>query len=430
MLGTGPAIAPVRAQVYRVACPEGHVLHGHRTDGYQALRCPECEQGIFVLPRSPLPEPAAPRSAGHATRRAERPAMPEELVLEDPPSPVEVAWARAEHAATRPRPPAAAPADAEPEAEIEWVDEVDEPADPPREGEAPPEPRKRPGKRASSTESSPSREKTDAAPSRKKARPEPEPVPPGMIAIEEPVGLGEWARRHKNPLIFVAVVAIVAGTVALRLRQRRIEDLPQVVEIGRIKGLDALDAGDFATAKQVLAEAAKAVEGLGGDVEGAEAIVQGAREAALLADFKGGGLGELVEEAAKYNPPDAWPAQFDAIYKGRSEIFMAEVTASPDPADPESAYAIDWPIFYGPGPRPEGLGRLDLKGFKLLEQARPKVGDVVTFGARLASIRFDAVKGEWVVRLDPDSGAFMTHAKAMAHLPGWDKDAEAAEPMP
>jgi hypothetical protein len=251
-----------------------------------------------------------------------------------------------------------------------------------------------------------------------------------MIAIEERPGLAEWARGHKNALIFVAVAAVVAGTVTLRLRQRRIENLPQVVEIGRIKGLEALDAGDFSTAKQVLAEAAKAVETLGGDVEGAEAILQGAREAALLADFKGGGLGELVEEAAKYNPPDAWPAQFDAIYKGRSEIFMAEVMDVPDPANPDSAYAIDWPIYYGPGPRPEGTGRLDLKGFKLLEQARPKRGDVVTFGARLESIRFDALKGTWVVRLDPDSGVFMTHAQAMSHLPGWEKDAEAAEPMP
>ncbi len=405
------------------------MLHGHRTDGYQALRCPECDQGIFVLPRSPLPEPAPPRSQAAAARRAARPEVPEELVLENPPSPAEVAWAKVGHAATRPHPPAA-PADAEPEAEIEWIDEDDEPAGPSREGEAPPEPLKSRRKKPSPAPAADARARSAGTSREKKGGPEPEPVPPGMIAIEERPGLTEWARGHKNTLIFVGVIVIVAGTVTLRLRQRRIENLPQVVEIGRIKGLDALDAGDFATAKQVLAEAARAVEGLGGDVEGAEAILQGSREAALLADFKGGGLDDLVEEAAKFNPPDAWPAQFEAIYKGRSEVFMATIIDVPDPAKPDSAYAIDWPIYYGPGPRPEGTGRLDFKGFKLFEQARPRVGDVVTFGARLDSIRFDPLKSEWVVRLDPDSGAFMTHAKAMSHLPGWDKDAEAAEPMP
>ena len=69
---------------------------------------------------------------------------------------------------------------------------------------------------------------------------------------------------------------------------------------------------------------------------------------------------------------------------------MAQILEAPDPAKPDSAYVVDLPIYYGPGPKPEGRGRLDLKGFKLLEQARPRVGDVITFGARLAAVRFDA----------------------------------------
>src|SRR5207253_3557871 len=58
-----------KPQYYSVACPEGHLLRGMRTEGYQALRCPECGQGIFVLPRSPLPDPPAP-PAEHSRRRA------------------------------------------------------------------------------------------------------------------------------------------------------------------------------------------------------------------------------------------------------------------------------------------------------------------------------------------------------------------------
>ena len=250
----------------------------------------------------------------------------------------------------------------------------------------------------------------------------------GMIAVEERPSFAEWAGRNKNPLIFAAVALIVVATVAIRLRQRRLEDLPQLVEIGRIQGLTKLDEGDFPAAKQILAEAASAVKGLGGQVEGAEEILQGAREAALFADLKGESLGAIVEEAAKYNPPDAWAAHFDAIYKGRSVIFMGEVLGLPDPNRPGSGYEIDQPIHYGNGPVPAGKGRLDLAGFALLDLARPNLHDVVTFGARLEAVRFDAARSEWVVTLTPDSGAFITHAKALTHLPGWDQDGQDGEP--
>src|SRR5271156_5039696 len=48
-------------------CASGHRVRGERTEGYQALRCPACGDGVFVLPRSPLPEPPAP--PGMARRR-------------------------------------------------------------------------------------------------------------------------------------------------------------------------------------------------------------------------------------------------------------------------------------------------------------------------------------------------------------------------
>src|SRR6516164_8534156 len=56
---------PGRVQYFNVRCASGHRVRGERTEGYQALRCPACGEGIFVLPRSPLPEPVAPaRSSG------------------------------------------------------------------------------------------------------------------------------------------------------------------------------------------------------------------------------------------------------------------------------------------------------------------------------------------------------------------------------
>src|SRR3954451_21212146 len=63
MIGGGGPAEPPRPQYYQVACAEGHVIRGERTEGYQALRCPHCGDGVFVLPRSPLPMPPAPASS-------------------------------------------------------------------------------------------------------------------------------------------------------------------------------------------------------------------------------------------------------------------------------------------------------------------------------------------------------------------------------
>ena len=64
-LDQGAGTPPVdKAQYYSVVCPLGHRLRGQRTGGYQALRCPSCGEGIFVLPASPLPDRLPPaRSA-------------------------------------------------------------------------------------------------------------------------------------------------------------------------------------------------------------------------------------------------------------------------------------------------------------------------------------------------------------------------------
>src|SRR5262249_56162950 len=59
-LGTEPA---AKTQYFNVTCASGHRVRGERTEGYQALRCPACGEGVFVLPRSPLPEPVAPAGA-------------------------------------------------------------------------------------------------------------------------------------------------------------------------------------------------------------------------------------------------------------------------------------------------------------------------------------------------------------------------------
>ena len=59
------------------------------------------------------------------------------------------------------------------------------------------------------------------------------------------------------------------------------------------------------------------------------------------------------------------------------------------------------------------MGELDLTGFQLLEMAGRPVGEQVVFGATLASFKRDSESGTWLIRLEPKSGVFITHTKAL-----------------
>jgi hypothetical protein len=390
------ASPPSRSQSYSVSCAEGHRLHGHRTEGYQALRCPTCGEGIFVLPRSPLPEPQAPASTSRTRVTAAVEAFPDDdpIALTDPPASV---GANDE-------------AD-QPEAEIDWVDEIPAEPEAPELVEPPApvaEPRPtpaRPSRKSEQPAAAPPPSPAASKPGRPKA---PEPV----VLVAERPSFGEWASRHRNALLIAAVLILIVGTVAIRRRRLRLEELPQIAEIGRTEGLKKLDEGEFPAAKKLLADAAEAVEGLGGRYEGAESIRQGALEAAIFADLAPKGIEEILEEAATSDPKE-WPSRFATYYKGRSVILDPPVSDVPDPSRPGSRYEVNYTIYYGRGPRPGGKGRIDLTNFRLFELAQPKVNEQKPFGARYASIELDPTSNEWVVTFAPDSGAFITHQKAL-----------------
>jgi DNA-directed RNA polymerase subunit RPC12/RpoP len=396
------AAPPSRPQSYSVACAEGHRLHGQRTEGYQALRCPTCGEGIFVLPRSPLPEPPAPASPSPSRVAAAFEAFPEDdpLVLTDPP----------------PSMGAVTQADLdEPEAEIDWVDEVPtEPeAKPVVVSEAPVEPPRPRSPR----------------PSPKVGRPTGQPkAPEPAIAVAIRPTLREWASAHRNALLVAGVVLLIVGAVGMRRHRQRLEDLPRIAEIGRAEGLKRLDSGEFHAAKKLLADADDAVKGLGGRYEGADAIHQGALEAAIFADLAPAGIDEILEEAATSDPAK-WPSRFAAMYKGRSVIIDPPVLEVPNPAKPGSSYTVNYPLYFGRGPRPEGRGRIDLAGFRLFELSQPKLDEQKPFGARYASIELDLTTNEWVVTFEPESGVYITHTKALESI-NWSPSEAAEEPGP
>ncbi len=384
--------APSRdaVQYYNVACPLGHRLRGQRAEGYQALRCPSCGEGVFVLPASPLPDPG-PRVATPAVSRragvvgAPRAAAegPIELTEAD-----EVLVEAAEEA------PAAAA-----DVEIPWEEEA---------AEAPPRPRPRRRGRADAP--------ADDRPEPRRGRPRP------AVAEIEP---RPRKRSGRNPVwIFAAVALVVAATVALRVWRNAVQNYPQVAELGRAEGIPALEMGEFDRAHQLLAPARQAVDALGGQVEDADRIRQAADEAALYVNLAPAGLEEMLDEAARASTPREWATRFNDRYKGRGVLFDTVIASTPD--DASGRFEIDYVVlptedagsFRADGARPERSARVDLRDFELFKLAGPETGDHVVFGARLAALEYDAEASGWVVRLEPESGLFVQFHKALDAL-GW-----------
>lgn len=404
----GPA-EPPKPQHYSVACAQGHRLHGLRVEGYQALRCPTCGDGVFVLPRSPLPDPPAPgpppRPQPAAIPRSEWDDEP--VVFSDPAPMVEPALNEGEA-----------------EADIEWIDEQAQPqaeieipeeyAAPERglaQSETPARPPR--GPRGPDVRRAPERSAVAARTPRRpghqrvsRARGEADPgtIVPDLRArptegVAEPVKIADWFRKHRLAVVFLGVAVIVVATVAIRIRQRRRQELPLVAEVGRIEGLPALDQGDFDTAHRKLSAAARAVRAMGGQYEGGDVIVQGADEAAILIDLvPTRGLEEIMDEAARAEDEKAWQARFNDTYKGRTIFFDGNM--------------LKYRMLSRRGANNIRVGRIETTGIRLLESAPPQKGlNTAIYGARLASLTLE--KGEWVVRLDPESVVVMTHWKAL-----------------
>lgn len=407
-MGTTPSI---RVQGYTVRCSEGHRLTGERTAGYQALRCPTCGEGVFVLPRSPLPEPAEATPAAERTQTRAAAAVS--------PWAAEATRARGASPDLQNEPN---PEDDALDGEVQWDDEVAAESGPRSSS-----PQHAPEDLAAAEMAqAPLKDRSSKTRPRKPAPAEPKTKPTEAIVIPR-VPLRERLRRNRNALIFLGVATIVAGTVGFRVWRAGLQELPAIAERGRSEGLPALDAGEFDRANQILSAAKRAVSRLGNEYQGASTIVQAADEAAIIVSL-GPRLEDILDEAARADPQE-WSKRFDTLYKGRSVIVDAHFMKVPT-ASGEGRYELDYRIFRdGEGSDPQSVGQIDAAGFKLFELLRPRKDDAIRFGARLASFRFDDATRTWRLGLVPDSGVIMTHEKALEAL-GWPSDSTDTEGRP
>jgi hypothetical protein len=242
------------------------------------------------------------------------------------------------------------------------------------------------------------------------------------VAAEASQRSGKGLAPYRNLLLFAGVAALVVLTIAYRTWRSNLRDLPRIAELGRTEGLSALDEGRFDAALQLLSQAKRAVDRLGDAVEGASAIRQGALEIEIISQLVPSSLEALLDKAAS-SAPDDWAEEFNRQYKGRSIIFDGRITKVPG-SQGRGTYEVDYRILRpGEGTTPRSVGRIDTTGFQRLEEIRPRVGDHVLLGARLASFRYNLETDEWLVGLEPSSGVTMEHYKALEAL-GWPSEAD------
>jgi hypothetical protein len=407
------AEAPPKVQTFNLACPSGHRVRGERTEGYQALRCPACGEGVFVLPRSPLPEPIAPAGAPAprgAYGRARSPWADEGPVeLDDGRSGgdgAEIIWddetAEVAHAEVAPATPRVAPEDLA-AAEIEAARRTEAAADRERRRAAAPARRESPAGPAAARPARPRRARAGAP-----------------AAESAPVVIEARPRARRGPrlgLIFLLLTLLIAATIGWRVRKNRLAQYPLIAQQGRDEGIPALDAGDFDRAHQLLSAAKSAVNALGGAVEGADEIRQAADEATIFVNLCPRSLEDLLDEAGRTSSPDAWASKFETLYKGHYYVFDSFILSTPQP-DGTGTYELGYVVF-PPGEAsrfsdgglalPDRFARIDLAGFELFEIVKPTRAAQVTFGAKLHSIGYDSERKHWMVRLEPKSGVFITH---------------------
>lgn len=410
---------------FEARCPSGHLITGQRQEKFQAIRCPECSEGIFVLPTSwlPVPPSSSPGKVVKLSQFGKAELLPskvgdydgddgdEELVEmdnqhgSDRGSGLQLSeyetQAEADESDLSEDPAASYPV--EPGREVN-ADELARIArEDLRKNKAQPKQDRR-ARRDQSAKSAVKKTQADDNSDDQVDQMEEDFSPDEQrLPLFKRVGTKTW--------IMLGVTVVISLTIYFQIRQRHREKLPQLAQLGRTQGMELLKSGKFDEAKKILADAASAYAEMNDRTEVAREIQQASREAAILADLVGRPLEEILD---RYAAGGEGKAEFESLEKDRSIIIESRITSTPDNG---GVYDIDYRIAVGPGPdsaRP--LGRLDLSSLILLKNLKPELGDQLLIGLRIQG--FELTDSQWLVKVDPQSGVLMTNWDALATI-GW-----------
>lgn len=235
------------------------------------------------------------------------------------------------------------------------------------------------------------------------------------LAAQPVVPARSWRWVVGVPVLLVVSLAVGLGILGLRSARTPgarpttgDEPSPQAqLRQKTTEARQALAAGNFQLAVAALDAARTASDQLQGVLfaEELRQLRQLHRQAALLADLLDQPLGDILHQAVASADEQDWQAIFARRYRGRAVVFEAEVRR-----DASGRYHLGYAL--AAGQQPATLEMSDLALLALLPLDAPVR---LLFGGRLASIRRERF-GEWVVRLEPDSGVLLTDTDAVVGL--------------
>lgn len=241
-------------------------------------------------------------------------------------------------------------------------------------------------------------------------------------------------------ITMAAVALLVVATAAWQWDRYRQRQFAKDLVAYTSTGIESLAGGDFSAARDELRRADRAARGLRGDSPRQRAARQLYREADIWSSLAVGSIHRLTSGTLNAPPvdPQQWPEQFNERFLGRCLIFDARVTRTalyasplkvkqdsvvPQPLDPPQSPAIptglklEWAAI---GPN----ARIEVVVPEVPEFASIDIGESrrVLFGARLAGLAPSPTEpGLWLLRLEPESCTPVTLTAPLEHL-GWPDD--------
>ncbi len=220
-------------------------------------------------------------------------------------------------------------------------------------------------------------------------------------------------------LLLAAMFVAVVGTTVLTVYLSRRSGLVGEIAAAREACLAELENGDFNAARAATQPALRSLKRYAGRDHEFRDFEQLAREVAIFADLLESPLEKVIDDARTMRG-DETARHFRETLRGPSLVLDAVLVAVP-PGDSAGASRLVCRLFVGNEP-----ARVDARDFVLL--TKPPTSEVldvprrVLFGARIQTIERDADDNNWIIRLIPDSGVWITRPSCMEKI-GWPLDA-------
>lgn len=148
--------------------------------------------------------------------------------------------------------------------------------------------------------------------------------------VEPKVSMAEWVRSAFTPLriVMIALAATVGGTIAIAVRNARIESARREVEPAIDRGLKAYASHDYASAFEELTIAVTALDRLGRTDVAAQQVRQRAKEAQAAAGLLTSPFADALAEILNEKSEEALSTRVERRLAGQWLFFDAPLLAT------------------------------------------------------------------------------------------------------